>query len=59
MAQRGYGAFILGGVQNSTGYGPGQPAVAGPTLRKGNGAGDLLRSLPASAVLGFCDHREA
>lgn len=59
MAQGGCGAFILGYVQKSIGHGPGQPAVAGTTLRRGNGAGEFLWYLPASAVLGFCDHGEA
>jgi len=43
VAWRGCGVLIPGDIQNLTGYGPGQPAVAGPDLSRWDGLDDLQR----------------
>lgn len=51
ILQRVCGVSILGNTQKSTGHGPGQPGPADPSLSRRVRLDNLLRSLPASAVL--------
>lgn len=50
VAQRICAVSLVGGVQKSSGHGPGQPALGGPASA---GQLDQMRTLPTSAIL--CD----
>lgn len=49
--QRGCGFSDRGDIQNLRGYGPEQPAVSVPALRRVFGLDDLQRTFPTSAIL--------
>ena len=60
VAQRGGGVSILGDIQKSSGYGPGQLDLADLAISREVGLGSVQTSLPTSTVLrsrdsvGFC-----
>ena len=57
VAQGGCGVSIFGDIQNLTGRGPEQPALAAPALSRGLASDNLQRCLPTSAAPWFCGKR--